>query len=128
MGLLKHLLCWPVTGPNFLAQYSLEKVYDLVRDELTDDTQVKEQLFELQMSLEMGEIDDEQYLEREAGLMRQLREVREWREEFGMGIAGGPVQVAGAGRVEEETEPVAGIEPGDAEIRVHLGFDEPRDR
>ena len=39
-----------------------------------------------------GEIDDDEYVRREAELMRQLREVREWREQFGMGIAGGPVR------------------------------------
>ena len=40
------------------------------------------------------EIDDDQYMEREAALMRRLRDVRYWREQFGMGTSGGPVQVA----------------------------------
>lgn len=124
MGLLKHLLFWPVTGPNFLARFSLEKVYDTVRLELTDDTRVKEDLFDLQMRLELGEIDDEQYLQREAELMQQLREVREWREEFGMATSGGPVQVVGSETADESPGPATAR---DAEIQVHLGFDEPRD-
>lgn len=126
MGLLKHLLFWPVTGPTFLTRFSLEKVHDVVRDELTDDTRIKEELFDLQVRLEMGEIDDEQYLEREAELMRQLREVREWREEFGMGISGGPVQVAGSVPDEPAREPETAAS-SDAEIQVHLRFDEPND-
>jgi hypothetical protein len=94
MGLLKHLLFWPVTGPEFLVKFSLGKVEETVRRELTDDQSVKEDLLALQMQLELGEIDDAEYVEREAELMRRLREVRQWREELGMGIAGGPVRVA----------------------------------
>ena len=93
MGLLKHLLFWPVTGPQFLIEFSLGKVEDTVREQLTDDQSVKEDLLALQMQLELGEIDDDEYVAREAALMHRLREVREWREEFGMGTAGGPVRV-----------------------------------
>jgi hypothetical protein len=123
MGLLKHLLFWPVTGPTFLARFSLEKVQDTVRGELTDDQRIKEELLALQMELELGEIDDNEYVAREAALMRQLREVREWREEFGMGVAGGPVRVAGG---KPETPPPGqdrdrGIaSPGEAEIEFEL--------
>jgi len=94
MGLLKHLLFWPVTGPKFLIDFSLDKVNGVVRDELTDDTPVKAELLELQMRLELGEIDDDEYVALEAGLMQRLREVREWREKLGMGVSGGPVRVA----------------------------------
>jgi hypothetical protein len=100
MGLLKHLLFWPVTGPQFLIEFSLGKVEDTVREQLTDDQSVKEDLLALQMQLELGEIDDDEYVVREAALMQRLREVREWREEFGMGTSGGPV------RVRREAEPI----------------------
>ena len=127
MGILKHLLFWPVTGPSFLTRFSLEKVHETVRHELTDDARIKEDLLALQMELEMGDIDDAEYVEREAALMAQLREVREWREEFGMGIAGGPVRVAGSESGEAPQEEIA-VRPDEAEIRVHLDFDdEPRD-
>ncbi len=96
MGLLKHLLFWPVTGPSFLARFSLEKVEEVVRQELTDDERIKEELLALQMKLELEEIDDAEYVAREAELMQQLRDVREWREEFGMGTSGGPVRMAQA--------------------------------
>lgn len=96
MGLLKHLLFWPVTGPSFLTRFSIGKVNDVVREELTDDSPVKEALLELQLQLESGEIDEEEYVEQENALMQQLREVRRWREEFGMGVSGGPVRIADA--------------------------------
>ena len=102
MGLLKHLLFWPVTGPLFLVDFSLNKVQDVVQEELTDDTAIKAELLELQLKLELGDITDEEYVQQEAALMKRLREVREWREEFGMGVAGGPVRVAGTGKDADE--------------------------
>ena len=104
MGLLKHLLFWPVTGPLFLTEFSMNKVQGVVREELTDDTRIKAELMELQLKLELGDIDDDQYVAYEADLMHQLREVREWREQFGMGVSGGPVRVR-AERPDESVEP-----------------------
>ena len=104
MGLLKHVLFWPVTGPLFLAEFSLNKVQGVVQEELTDDTRIKAELMELQLKLELGDIDDDEYVAQEAALMVQLREIREWREEFGMGVSGGPVRVR-AERPEETVEP-----------------------
>jgi hypothetical protein len=127
MGILKHLLFWPVTGPLFLAEFSLNKVDGVVREELTDDTRIKAELMELQLQLELGDIDDAQYLEAEAALMAQLREVRQWREEFGMGVAGGPVRVQAEPEVvpeepEARTPPVA--DPaGGAVIDLNLDWD-----
>jgi hypothetical protein len=131
MGLLKHLLFWPVTGPSFLSRFALEKVEGAVRTELTDDMSVKRDLMELQMQLELGDIGDDEYVEREAELMDRLRSVRQWREEFGMATAGGLVRVA---TDEDESE---GSEPMDredraprvssseeAQVDITLGFDE----
>ncbi len=135
MGLLKHLLFWPVTGPTFLARFALETVQDTVRTELTDDQQIKEELLALQMELELGDITDAQYVEREAALMLRLREVREWRERFGMGIAGGPVRVArdpdaegaeGAEGAEDPTgEPRIADAAGGASVELTLDWDQP---
>ena len=63
---------------------------------------VKQALMELQMQLELGDIDDAEYVRREAEIMQRLREVRAWRERFGKGTSGGPVRVARDG------EPPAG--------------------
>jgi hypothetical protein len=121
MGLLKHLLFWPVTGPTFLARFSMEKVGETVQQELTDDQSVKEALLALQMEYELGDIDDDTYAEREAALMLQLREVRRWREEFGMGVSGGPVRVAAQ---EEERKPEVATGRDSVEIEVGGDWDE----
>ena len=94
MGLLTNILLAPFLGPIYGTKWTLDKVDRVVREELTDDTPIKEDLMALQLQLEMGEIDDEEYVKREAEIMNQLRAVREWRERYGMGTSGGPVRVA----------------------------------
>lgn len=130
MGFLKHLFFWPVTGPTFLTRFSLEKVQGVVQDHLTDDGRVKEALMELQMRYELGEVTDEEYEAEEARLMLELREVRRWREEFGMGTRGGVVQVSdpdagapGEGEADDD-EGEATAFTGGATLDVSLDWDD----
>jgi Gas vesicle protein G len=94
MGLLSNILLAPFLGPIYGTRWTLDKVDRVVREELTDDTPIKEDLMALQMQLEMGEIDDAEYVKRETEIMQRLRDVREWREKLGMSTSGGPVRVA----------------------------------
>ena len=95
MGLLTNVLFFPVAGPVAGIKWALGKVQAVVEEELTDDASVKQELLELQMLLELGDIDDAEYVRREAVLMQRLREVREWRERLGKAVVGGgPVRVA----------------------------------
>jgi hypothetical protein len=93
MGILTDLLFFPVALPVKGVQWSLNQVQKVVQQELTDDAPVKQELMELQLLLELGDIDDDEYVRREAQLMQRLREVRHWRERFGMPTSGGPVRV-----------------------------------
>jgi hypothetical protein len=95
MGLLSNILLFPISGPVAGIKWSLNKVIKVAEEELTDDTPVKQGLMELQMQLELGDIDDAEYVRREAELMARLREVRAWRERLGKSVSGGPVRVAG---------------------------------
>ena len=104
MGLLSNLLFFPITGPVAGIKWSLRKVAQVVDEELTDDSSIKQELMELQMQLELGDIDDAQYVEREAQLMARLREVRAWRERLGKGVSGGPVRVGSAKAGEDSEE------------------------
>lgn len=94
MGLLTNILFFPVTGPVAGVRWSLNKVLQVAEEELSDDTPIKNELMELQMNLELGDIDDEEYVRREADLMVRLREVRAWKERLGKGVSGGPVKVS----------------------------------
>src|SRR5438477_7065356 len=94
MGLISKVVFFPVTGPVAGIKWSLGKVMGVVEEELTDDAPVKQDLMELQMQLELGDIDDDEYVRREGELMARLREVRSWRERLGKATSGGPVKVA----------------------------------
>lgn len=104
MGLLTNILLAPFLGPINGTMWTLDKVDRAVREQLTDDAEVKNDYMELQMKMELGEIDDEEYVRQEAEIMRRLREVREWREKFGMTTSGGLVRVAGTGDDESAEE------------------------
>jgi hypothetical protein len=104
MGLISNLLFFPITGPVAGIRWTLAKVQQVAEEELTDDAAVKQELMELQMQLELGDIDEAQYARREAELMERLREIRQWRERLGRPTTGGPVRVArgeGGDAVEE---------------------------
>jgi hypothetical protein len=94
MGLLTNLLFFPVTGPIAGIRWSMAQVQKVVEEELTDDAPVKQDLMELQMQLELGDVDDAEYVRREAEIMARLRDVRAWREKLGKGTSGGPVRVS----------------------------------
>ncbi len=91
----------------------------MVREELTDDSAIKNELFELQLRLELGDIDEELYAAEEARLVQRLREVREWRERYGMGVSGGVVRVAGT-----EGEAAADVVASGSPAIIELSGDE----
>jgi hypothetical protein len=97
MGLLSNILLFPISGPVAGIKWSLRKVAQVVDEELTDDTAIKNELMELQMKLELGDITDDEYVAREADIMKRLREVREWKERLGKAVPGGPVRVSDSG-------------------------------
>lgn len=73
MFLIDDILLFPVSGFKFI----LSQIQTVADRELNDDTLIKEQLLELQMRLELDEISEEEYAEREAELFARLRTIRE---------------------------------------------------
>ena len=72
MFLLDDILLAPVNGFKFI----LGQIQKMADQELNDDTVIKDQLIELQMRLELDEISDEEYQEREAELFARLRALK----------------------------------------------------
>ena len=96
MLLIDDLLLAPFSGFNFIMRTLLK----VAEEQWTDDAPLKEQLLELQVQLESGEISEEQYLAAEASLLKAIREVQRRKIE----LAGGdPDAFAGglSGRVQE---------------------------
>ncbi len=72
MFFIDDLLLAPVNGFKFI----LRQIQQIADRELNDDTVIKEQLLELQMRLELEEISEEEYREREAELFARLRVIK----------------------------------------------------
>lgn len=73
MFLIDDILLAPVSGFKFI----LGQIQKMADQELNDDTLIKEQLIELQMRLELDEISEAEYTEREAELFARLRVIKE---------------------------------------------------
>src|SRR5919202_1662436 len=74
--MLFKLLGAPLTLPVAGMKFVFQQVADLADAELNDESTVHEQLLLLQVQLEDGDIDEDEYLEREAELMQRLRDIK----------------------------------------------------
>ena len=72
MFLIDDILLAPVSGFKFI----LGQIQKMADQELNDDTVIKEQLLELQMRMELEEISEAEYQEREAELFARLRALK----------------------------------------------------
>src|SRR5215510_5661007 len=75
MVLLK-LLSLPISLPVSGMKFVLQQVADLADQELYDPSVVHEQLLLLHVQMEDGDIDEDEYAQREAELMARLRDIR----------------------------------------------------
>ena len=82
MLLVDDLLMLPFSGFGFVLR-TLERVAE---EQYTDDAPVKENLLELQLKLESGEISEEDYAQEEAAIIRDLREIENRKRK----LAGAP--------------------------------------
>jgi len=58
-----------------------EVIYDEAEKEMLDETKYREMLNELYTKLEDGEMEEEEYEEREQQILDKLKEIREYKRE-----------------------------------------------
>ena len=78
MFLLDDLLSLPLSGLKFVFR-SLRQVAE---EQYTDTGPIKERLLELQLQLESEEITEAEYVQREAEILRELREIENRKREL----------------------------------------------
>src|SRR5690348_2033968 len=78
MLFVDDLLMLPLTGFKSILR-TLAKVAE---EQYTDDAPLKERLLHLQVELEEGTITEDQYVEREAQILRELREIQNRKREL----------------------------------------------
>ena len=74
--MLFKLLGAPFTLPGAGMKFIFNQIADMANQELDDESMLREDLLLLQVQYEEGDIDDDEYAEREAALMLRLREVK----------------------------------------------------
>jgi len=67
-------------SPISLVQWIGGKLQETAETEITDDSKVREELLELQMRLELEEISEEEYDEKEKKLLERLEAIRKYKE------------------------------------------------
>ncbi len=89
------LLSLPMDGFKFV----LKTIIKVAEEQWTDDAPLKERLLELQVKLDNGELTEEGYVEAEAQILRELREIQKRKRE----LAGAPPEQEGglSGTVQE---------------------------
>lgn len=75
--MLFKLLGAPFTLPMAGMKFVFQQVADLADQELNDEGALHEQLLLLQVQLEEGDIEEEEFVEREAELLARLREIKQ---------------------------------------------------
>jgi hypothetical protein len=78
MSSLLDLLAWPVMLPFKGTLWVANKVAEQAEKELYNEDAVRGKLLELELSYDLGEIDEDEYLAIEEALMERLREIREY--------------------------------------------------
>lgn len=71
------LLSLPMDGIKFI----FNTIAKVAEEQYTDDAPLKERLLELQVRLENGDITEDQYVEEEAAILRDLREIQNYKRE-----------------------------------------------
>lgn len=74
--MLFKLLGAPFTLPGAGMKFIFNQIAELANQELDDESVLREDLLLLQVQYEEGDIEDDEYAEREAALMVRLREVK----------------------------------------------------
>lgn len=78
MLFLTDLLFAPVSGFKFI----LNTLAKVAEEQYTDDAPVKERLLHLQVQLDDGEITEDEYVEQEAIILQQLRDIENRKREM----------------------------------------------
>jgi hypothetical protein len=78
MGFLLDLLAWPVTLPIKGTLWIANKVSEQAMKEFYDEDAVRGKLLELELSYDLGEIDEDEYVAAEEALLKRLRIARQY--------------------------------------------------
>jgi hypothetical protein len=81
MGLLSDVLLFPITGPARGLYFIFEQIKEQVDEELQNESiRIEDELMNLGMRYELGEISEQDYADQETALLERLNELRKEQE------------------------------------------------
>src|SRR3954447_26818746 len=89
MFLLDDILMLPLKLPVAGFNWIMKQIQTMANEELLNDQPWKERLIELQMMLEVGDINEEDYTREEAVVFQALRDIRARKEQLARQQRGG---------------------------------------
>ena len=114
MLFVDDLLMLPFTGFKSI----LRTLVKVAEEQYTDDAPVKERLLQLQVELEEGNISEDEYVEQEAQILRELREIQNRKREVaglppeeGKGLSGKVKEGSGVELTWDPNNPGANFGP-----------------
>jgi len=110
MLLIDDLLLMPFSGMGFVFR-TLARVAE---EQYTDDAPVKQRLLELQVKIDSGEISEEEYVQQEAEILRELREIQHRKLEMA-GVDPAELQGPLSGSIAEGSSVSVSFEPEEPE-------------
>lgn len=75
MFLIDDLLLAPISGFKFV----MRTIGRIAEEQYTDDAPLKEELLELQVKLEHGDITEEEYVDQERDILQRLRDIQNYK-------------------------------------------------
>ncbi len=73
MFVVDDILMFPITGMKFI----FKTLIKTAEEQWNDDAPLKEELMQLQVALDEGSISEDEYVERESAILRDLRAIQE---------------------------------------------------
>jgi hypothetical protein len=71
-------------GPAKLTSWLTNKLVEAAEEEMTDEAAVHQELLKLQMAYELEDLEEHEFLRREAELMQRLQEARDYKKRRGL--------------------------------------------
>jgi len=71
-------------GPAKAMTWIGKTLYEHAQAQLTDESVIRQRLLDMQMQFELDQINEAQYREQEAALMKRLDEIRKYKESHGI--------------------------------------------
>ncbi|MBI4671548.1 MAG: gas vesicle protein GvpG [Chloroflexi bacterium] len=81
MGLISTILLFPITAPGYGLAFVINSIVNHVDKEFNNPDKIRQELMELQLRYDMGEMDEQEFNAAETLLLERLNAILEAQQE-----------------------------------------------